>query len=106
MLNSCVLTHLTFGKTRSWLTHIRPILVIIIPPNITINGALVKSPRFSLCQVMDNRWISSKLWSIIREMCVQGNTVILVTHEEDIAQYAHRIIRLKDGLIETDNAKS
>ncbi len=36
----------------------------------------------------------------------KGNTVILVTHEEDIAQYAHRIIRLKDGLIETDNAKS
>ena len=32
-----------------------------------------------------------------------GNTVILVTHEEDIAQYAHRVVRLRDGLIETDN---
>lgn len=31
-----------------------------------------------------------------------GNTVILVTHEEDIAQYAHRVVRLKDGYIETD----
>ena len=31
-----------------------------------------------------------------------GNTVILVTHEEDIAQYAHRVVRLRDGLIETD----
>jgi putative ABC transport system ATP-binding protein len=30
------------------------------------------------------------------------NTVILVTHEEDIAQYAHRIIRLRDGIIESD----
>ena len=34
-----------------------------------------------------------------------GNTVILVTHEEDIAAYAHRVIRLRDGLIETDTTK-
>jgi putative ABC transport system ATP-binding protein len=32
-----------------------------------------------------------------------GNTVILVTHEEDIAKYAHRVIRLRDGIIESDN---
>ena len=31
-----------------------------------------------------------------------GNTVILVTHEPDIAQHAHRIIRLRDGLVESD----
>ena len=31
-----------------------------------------------------------------------GNTIILVTHEEDIAKHAHRIIRLKDGQIESD----
>jgi putative ABC transport system ATP-binding protein len=33
----------------------------------------------------------------------EGNTVILVTHEEDIAEYARRIIRLKDGVIESDH---
>jgi putative ABC transport system ATP-binding protein len=32
-----------------------------------------------------------------------GNTIILVTHEEDIAQHAHRIVRLRDGKIETDH---
>ena len=32
----------------------------------------------------------------------EGNTVILVTHEEDISGFAHRVVRLKDGLVETD----
>ena len=32
----------------------------------------------------------------------EGNTIIMVTHEEDISHYAHRIVRLRDGLIETD----
>ena len=35
-----------------------------------------------------------------------GNTVILVTHEEDIARYAHRVVRLRDGLIESDKKRS
>jgi putative ABC transport system ATP-binding protein len=34
-----------------------------------------------------------------------GNTVVLVTHEEDIAAYAKRVVRLRDGLIESDTTK-
>ena len=34
-----------------------------------------------------------------------GNTVVLVTHEEDIAEYAKRIVRLRDGNVESDNRK-
>ena len=34
-----------------------------------------------------------------------GNTVVLVTHEEDIANYAHRIVRLRDGVIESDRRR-
>jgi putative ABC transport system ATP-binding protein len=34
-----------------------------------------------------------------------GNTVVLVTHEEDIAAYAHRVVRLRDGLVESDTTR-
>jgi putative ABC transport system ATP-binding protein len=36
----------------------------------------------------------------------RGNTVVLVTHEEDIAGHAHRVVRLRDGLIESDTTRS
>jgi len=39
---------------------------------------------------------------LFEEIHKAGNTVILVTHELDIAQHAHRIVRLRDGLIESD----
>jgi putative ABC transport system ATP-binding protein len=38
----------------------------------------------------------------LEEIHSKGNTIILVTHEEDIAQHAHRIVRMRDGLIEND----
>jgi putative ABC transport system ATP-binding protein len=39
---------------------------------------------------------------IFEQINKKGNTVILVTHEEDIAKHARRVMRLRDGLIETD----
>ena len=39
---------------------------------------------------------------LLEEIHKNGNTIILVTHEEDIAQHAHRIVRLKDGVVERD----
>jgi putative ABC transport system ATP-binding protein len=39
---------------------------------------------------------------LFEEIHNKGNTIILVTHEEDIALHAHRIVRLKDGLVESD----
>ncbi len=39
---------------------------------------------------------------LFENLYAKGNTIIMVTHEEDIAKYAHRIVRLRDGLIESD----
>lgn len=40
--------------------------------------------------------------AVFEEIHSKGNTVILVTHEEDIANYAKRVVRLRDGLVESD----
>jgi putative ABC transport system ATP-binding protein len=43
-----------------------------------------------------------EIMSLFDELYKQGNTIIVVTHEEDIAAHARRIIRLRDGLLESD----
>jgi ABC-type lipoprotein export system ATPase subunit len=44
---------------------------------------------------------SEEIMKLFNDIHEEGNTVILVTHEEEVAAYAHRIIRLRDGMIET-----
>jgi len=48
---------------------------------------------------------SEEIMNLFNEIHKAGNTVILVTHEEDIAENAHRIIRLRDGIVESDTKK-
>ena len=45
---------------------------------------------------------SLEIMALFDAIHAQGNTVILVTHEEEVAQHAHRVIRLRDGLVESD----
>jgi putative ABC transport system ATP-binding protein len=72
---------------------------------VAIARALVTNPAIILADEptgnLDSK-TSGEIMGLLAEIHDKGNTVILVTHEEDIARYAHRIVRLKDGLVESD----
>jgi putative ABC transport system ATP-binding protein len=75
---------------------------------VAIARALVNKPSIILADEptgnLDSK-TSLEIMKLFGEIHANGNTVILVTHEEEIAEYAHRIIRLRDGLIESDTRK-
>ena len=72
---------------------------------VAIARALVNRPSIILADEptgnLDSK-TSVEIMALFNEIHKNGNTVILVTHEEDIAEHAHRIIRLRDGMIEGD----
>jgi putative ABC transport system ATP-binding protein len=72
---------------------------------VAIARALVNDPSIILADEptgnLDTK-TSYDIMALFKELHEKGNTIIMVTHEEDIASYAHRIIRLRDGLIESD----
>lgn len=72
---------------------------------VAIARALVNNPAIILADEptgnLDTK-TSIEIMAILEEIHKQGNTIILVTHEPDIAEHAHRIIRLRDGLVEED----
>ncbi len=76
---------------------------------VAIARALVNSPSIILADEptgnLDTK-TSMEIMDIFGAIQSAGNTVVLVTHEEDIANYAHRIVRLRDGVIETDKRKA
>ena len=72
---------------------------------VAIARALVNKPAIILADEptgnLDSK-TSVEIMGLFEEIHKNGNTIILVTHEEDIAQHAHRIVRLKDGVVERD----
>jgi putative ABC transport system ATP-binding protein len=76
---------------------------------VAIARALVNDPSIILADEptgnLDTK-TSYEIMDIFSQIHTSGNTVVLVTHEEDIARHAHRIIRLRDGIIESDTPKS
>ncbi len=72
---------------------------------VAIARALINNPAIILADEptgnLDSK-TSHEIMEILGKIHDEGNTVVLVTHEEDISGFAHRVVRLKDGLIETD----
>lgn len=73
---------------------------------VAIARALVNNPAIILADEptgnLDSK-TSVEIMALFEDIHKAGNTIIVVTHEEDIAQYAHRIVRIKDGTVERDN---
>ena len=76
---------------------------------VAVGRALVNKPSIILADEptgnLDSK-TSVEIMNLFDEIHEAGNTVILVTHEEDIAKHAHRIIRLMDGTVASDQRKT
>ena len=72
---------------------------------VAIARALVNDPSILLADEptgnLDSK-TSYEIMDLFDQLYSKGNTIVMVTHEDDIAQYAHRIVRLRDGLVESD----
>jgi putative ABC transport system ATP-binding protein len=72
---------------------------------VAIARALVCNPSIILADEPTGNLDSAtgaEIMAVLGDLHAKGNTIILVTHEDDIAAHAHRVVRLRDGLIESD----
>src|SRR6201996_2817772 len=76
---------------------------------VAVARALINNPSIILADEptgnLDTK-TSVEIMGLLEDIHAKGNTIILVTHEEDIALHAHRIVRMRDGLIEKDYANT
>jgi putative ABC transport system ATP-binding protein len=76
---------------------------------VAVARALINNPSIILADEptgnLDTK-TSIEIMGLVEDIHARGNTIILVTHEEDIALHAHRIVRMRDGLVENDYANT
>jgi putative ABC transport system ATP-binding protein len=72
---------------------------------VAVARALVNDPSIILADEptgnLDTK-TGEEIMALIEDLNAKGNTIIIVTHEEEIAQHAHRVIKIRDGMIESD----
>ncbi|HEX7117334.1 MAG TPA: ABC transporter ATP-binding protein [Longimicrobiales bacterium] len=76
---------------------------------VAVARALINHPAILLADEptgnLDSK-TSEEIMALFDELHGEGQTIILVTHEHDIAEYAHRVVTLRDGVIESDHSRS
>jgi putative ABC transport system ATP-binding protein len=76
---------------------------------VAIARALVTNPGILLADeptgALDSK-TGVDIMRLFEELHQEGNTIILITHEQEIAEYAHRIIHIRDGIIHSDEANN
>ena len=76
---------------------------------VAIARALVNRPSIILADEPTGNLVSqtgNEIMAVLDRLQAQGNTIVLVTHEHDIAEYAHRVVYIKDGVVEKDERKA
>jgi putative ABC transport system ATP-binding protein len=76
---------------------------------VAIARALVNRPSIILADEPTGNLDSqtgNEIMAVLDRLQAQGNTIVLVTHEHDIAEYAHRVVYIKDGVVEKDERKA
>lgn len=76
---------------------------------VAVARALINKPSIILADEptgnLDTK-TGEEIMALMKELNEKGNTIIMVTHEEDIAMHAKRIVKIRDGMIESDNRKN